>query len=50
MAPETLEGLAQETPLERNGIPMDVAQTMVYLAQADFVTGQVIGVNGGFVM
>ena len=50
LAPETLEGLAQETPLERNGIPMDVAQTMVYLAQADFVTGQVIGVNGGFVM
>ena len=50
LEPETLEGLAQETPLERNGIPMDVAQTMVYLAQADFVTGQVIGVNGGFVM
>ena len=50
LEPETLEGLAQESPLERNGTPMDVAQTMVYLAQADFVTGQVIGVNGGFVM
>ena len=50
LEPETLEELAQETPLERNGTPMDVAQTMVYLAQADFVTGQVIGVNGGFVM
>ena len=48
--PEILEQLAQETPLERNGTPEDVAQTMLYLARAPFVTGQVVGVSGGYVM
>lgn len=50
LEPEILEELAQEAPLGRNGTPMDVANTMLYLAQAPFVTGQVIGVSGGFVM
>lgn len=48
--PETLDGLAEETPLGRNGTPQDVARAMVYLAEADFVTGQVLGVSGGFIM
>lgn len=47
---ETLSGLAEDTPLGRNGTPEDVAKAMVYLAEADFVTGQVLGVSGGFVM
>lgn len=47
---ETLSGLAEDTPLGRNGTPQDVAKAMVYLAEADFVTGQVLGVSGGFVM
>lgn len=47
---ETLSGLAEDTPLGRNGNPEDVAKAMVYLAEADFVTGQVLGVSGGFVM
>ena len=42
--------LAQDAPIGRNGTPMDVAHTMAYLAQAEFVTGQVIGVNGGYVV
>ncbi|MBQ7801682.1 MAG: SDR family oxidoreductase [Oscillospiraceae bacterium] len=48
--PETLEGLREETPVGRNGRPEDVAQAMAYLADADFVTGQVISVNGGYVI
>lgn len=48
--PQVLEGMAQETPIGRNGTPMDVAQVMSSLAQAEFVTGQVVGVSGGFVM
>lgn len=47
---EILTGLAEDTPLGRNGNPQDVAKAMVYLAEADFVTGQVLGVSGGFVM
>ena len=47
---ETLRGLAEQTPLERNGTPEQVAQAFVYLAQAEFVTGQNLPVNGGFVL
>ena len=45
---ETLTSLAEETPLGRIGTCMDVAQAVLYLAEAEFVTGQVLGVNGGF--
>ena len=48
--PEVLSGMAEETPLGRNGNPRDVAKAIAYLADADFVTGQVLGVNGGYVI
>ena len=47
---DVLEGLAQEAALGRNGTPEDVAQAVEALAEAEFVTGQVLGVSGGFVM
>ena len=50
VAPEILEELAQEAPLERNGTPADVAKVVESLADAEFVTGQVLGVSGGLVM
>lgn len=36
--------------LGRNGMPMDVAKAIAYLADAEFVTGQVLGVSGGYVI
>ena len=48
--PEILEEMAQENPVGRNGTPEDVAKAMVYLADADFITGQVLPVNGGYVI
>ena len=48
--PEVLAEMAQETPVGRNGTPMDVAKAMEYLANADFVTGQVLPVNGGYII
>ena len=50
VAPEILEELAQESALERNGTPADVAKVVESLADAEFVTGQVLGVSGGLVM
>lgn len=50
VAPEVLAELAQEAPLGKNGTPEDVARAMVYLAGAEFVTGQNLPVNGGFVL
>lgn len=47
---DTLAELAEETPLGRNGTPEDVASALLYLAQADFITGQLLPVNGGFVI
>ncbi len=46
----SLDALREETPLNRFGVPEDVANVILFLAsaQADFITGQVIGVNGGF--
>ena len=48
--PSVMEGLQQQTPIERLGTPEDIARAMVYLADAEFVTGQVLPVNGGFVI
>ena len=44
--------LREETPLGRLGTPQDVARAVAFLAseEADFITGQVLGVNGGFVV
>lgn len=50
VAPEILSAMAEEAPLQRNGTPADVAQAIVTLVDSPFVTGQVLGVNGGYVM
>ena len=47
---ETLAELAQESCVGRNGTPMDVANAMEYLANAEFVTGHVLNVDGGYVI
>ena len=48
--PAVLREMAEEACVGRNGAPMDVAKAMEYLTRADFVTGQVIPVNGGYVI
>ena len=48
--PEIMASLAQESCIGRNGTPEDVAQAFLYLVDAKFVTGQVLPVNGGFVL
>lgn len=47
---DVLEQLAKDTPVGRNGKPEDVAKAMEYLEEATFVTGQVLSVNGGYVI
>ncbi len=49
---ETMEELIDETPLQTIGKPYDVASMALYLASDDasFITGQVFGVNGGFLI
>ncbi|MDE6881285.1 MAG: 3-oxoacyl-ACP reductase FabG [Oscillospiraceae bacterium] len=47
---ETLRELAEQTPMGRLGTPEDIAGAVVYLAQAPFVTGQVLTADGGFIL
>lgn len=47
---EELEAFRQETPLEKLGDPKDIVDAIEYLASADFVTGQILGVNGGYLI
>lgn len=49
---DTRAALADETPLERLGAPDEVARVVHFLSGSGgaFITGQIIGVNGGFVI
>lgn len=49
---ETLDNLKEETPLNKLGTPEDIAHMTAFLCtdKARFITGQVIGINGGFVI
>lgn len=49
---EIMSELKEETPIGRIGTPEDIAETALFLAspKASFITGEVISVNGGFVI
>jgi 3-oxoacyl-[acyl-carrier protein] reductase len=52
LTPEDKAELCDETPLGRFGSPDDIAAAMLFFASpaADFITGQVLSPNGGFVI
>lgn len=47
---EDMNALKEETPLGRIGKPDEVAEAVYFMASegASFITGQILGVNGGF--
>ena len=49
---QTIAELKEETPLNTLGTPKDIADAAIFLCsdRAKFITGQVLGVNGGFVI
>lgn len=49
---QTIRDLREETPLNTLGTPKDIADAAVFLCsdKAKFITGQTLGVNGGFVI
>ena len=47
---ETMDWLKEDTPLGRHGTPEDMAKAFEYLVNADFLTGQILPLNGGMVI
>lgn len=50
LSSEDMAALTDETPLGIIGTPLDVAKCALFLSESEFITGQVIGVNGGMVV
>ena len=52
LSPDALTSLAAETPLGRIGSPDEVAAAVAFFASDDasFITGQVLGANGGYII
>ena len=52
MNDEVKDVISEDTPLGRLGRPEEVAETLYYLSseKASFITGQIIGVNGGYLI
>lgn len=52
LSPEDVDSLVEETPLGRIGMAEEVAEAICFLAGegAEFITGQVLPVNGGIVI
>jgi 3-oxoacyl-[acyl-carrier protein] reductase/pteridine reductase len=46
-APELAEDFIRRAPLKRTGTAKDIDDTVLYLVQSEFVTGQVLVVDGG---
>ncbi|WP_278248258.1 pteridine reductase [Psychrobacter pygoscelis] len=47
IAPQIQDAIINSIPLQRIGRPKDIAQCVLYLATADYVTGHIITVDGG---
>jgi 3-oxoacyl-[acyl-carrier protein] reductase len=49
---EKRKAIIEAIPLKRLGRPQDVAEAVLFLAsdKANFITGEILDVNGGFLM
>lgn len=47
MKPETLDMMKKMIPAHRMGQPVEIAQTVAYIMETDYLTGRVIEVDGG---
>ncbi|MBE6645372.1 MAG: SDR family oxidoreductase, partial [Ruminococcaceae bacterium] len=52
LSKEDMRALENDTPLMRIGKPIEVAQAALFLAseKAAFITGEILNVNGGFLI
>jgi len=52
LSKEDIDSLIENTPSSRIGVPQDIAKAAIFLASDDasFINGQVISINGGFII
>ena len=50
LSEEVLEEIKEETPLGKIGMPEDIAKCVKWLIEDEFTTGQIISINGGWVI
>lgn len=50
LSKEVLEKIKEETPLGKIGMPEDIAKCVKWLIEDEFTTGQIISINGGWVI
>lgn len=43
------EELKNDVPLGRLGTPLEVAKAVLFLAESDYITGEILNVNGGII-
>ena len=41
------QAILAQIPLQQLGTPDDIAQTLLFLVQAPYITGQIVAVDGG---
>ena len=49
-SPEEIEELKEEIPLEKIGNPSDIAKCVKWLIEDNYTTGQIISINGGWII
>ena len=45
--PVAMQRICQSIPMGRIGTPQDIAETVLFLVNATYITGQIIAVDGG---
>lgn len=47
---DDIKSIIEETPLQKIGLPQDIARCVSWLVEDSFTTGQIISINGGWVI
>lgn len=50
LSEEEIETIKDETPLQKIGLPTDIAKCVEWLVNDNFTTGQIISINGGWII
>ena len=50
LSEEDIDNLKEEIPLQKIGNPQDISRCVEWLIKDEYTTGQIISINGGWVI